>query len=202
MRDSSNITEMLQKRYIRIEHTIQSLWPSVFSRKCAACTAICCRPHMADSVLESPWLHSIAARAHGPDWHQNGTHPLCHALTSSGCLLREGKPPFCYGFYCDDLLEDIPPVNLVSYLYLSNILSALCMLDKDHHLLELSEAEQVTFADRIDRNLSLAESQLARYRNFREAADSDKPGLALRMVAEMPRILSRSVCQKILGKTP
>jgi hypothetical protein len=198
MNTEQNIMETLQRRYVRIEKTIQQLWPSAFTQRCAACAAICCRPHMAEEVLNSPWLQSIAARGNCDYWPLAGTHPLCRALTPSGCCLKEGKPPFCYGFYCDALLENIPAATLISYLYLSNILSALCGLDKQHNLLELSQEEIKEFVGQIDRNLTMAETQLGRYRFFQDSDDSEKPVLALRMVAEMPRLLSRSVCRRIL----
>ena len=200
MNTAQHSIKTLQRRYIRIEQTIQQLWPSVFTERCTACATICCRPHMADEVLNSPWLQSIAATESCNHWPLAGTHPLCSALMQSGCGLRAGKPPFCYGFYCDALLENIPAANLIAYLYLSNILSVLCVLDKQQNLLELSHEETTEFAGQIDRNLAVAETQLSRYRFFQDAGDSEKSALALRMAAEMPRILSRSVCRRILEK--
>ena len=192
--------EQLQERYSRIEAEITSLWPTAFRSACADCRDICCRPHMADEVLQSFWLSELANKAHGKNWHLAGNNHKCAALSEAGCLLKAGKPPFCFAFYCDALLDTVPPLALVSYLFLSLILSDLCRLDKKKNLQTMTAEEVYQSLDAVEKKVQNAERHVALYRRF-EAASSDAQAMvALQMLAEIPQILSASSRRAILSQ--
>ena len=191
--------EALQRRYAQIEAEIGAMWPEKFVSGCSACTEICCRPHMADEVLHSFWLNELAVKAHGKNWHLDHHHTHCAALSDTGCLLKAGKPPFCFAFYCDSLLGSIPPVTLVSYLFLSLILSDLCRLDKRRNLQTMTAEEVYQSLDAVEAKIVNAERHLGIYRQFLDAETSSQPLLAIQMLAEIPQILSASARRTIMA---
>ncbi|MBN2525417.1 MAG: hypothetical protein JXR76_03420 [Deltaproteobacteria bacterium] len=196
--DATAKVALLKKRYVALERRIAELWPPEFAAACASCDAICCRPHMADEVLQSPWLQDLAAAAHGANWHRHHVNPFCRALAESGCLLKAGKPPFCISFYCDRLLGTVPPLQLVANLYLSFILTELCRLDRRRNLLELDEKQMKDAVSLIEKKISHAETQLRQYVAFIAANDSQKAQMAVFMLADIPAVLSKTVRQVIL----
>ena len=195
-------TESLFEKYAAIEQAVRELWPRAFFDACAKCTSICCRPHMADEVLHSTWLSHLADATHGPGWHLKNQNSKCVALTESGCMLKAGKPPFCFSFYCDGLLASAPPFVLVSYLFLSFILTDLCRLNKRRNLLELTREEIENSTEIIEQKIEHAHKQLKMYRDFLCANEQTQVKLSVFMLAEIPGILSQSVRKELLKATP
>ncbi|MBN2340459.1 MAG: hypothetical protein JXX29_12380 [Deltaproteobacteria bacterium] len=188
----------LQQKYMDVEREIASLWPKSFARICAACADICCRPHMADEVLDSDWLNAISQQAHGK-WWRAARFSECRALGSNGCMLQHGKPPFCYSFYCDRLLECDNPHELVANLFLSNILTALCKMEKGLNLAELAVDEWEKHRLEISARISQAETHVGLVKQFHMASGAEQAAIAFRMLVEMPGLLTASVRRALLG---
>ena len=187
------MAKRLQQEYMKIELAVAGLWPESFKRACAQCTEICCRPHMAEEVFESDWLQAISTKAHGNWFEEKDRHPNCKALGQKGCVLTHGKPPFCTSFYCDKLLTGQSPRDLVCHLFLSNILSTLCKLDKKHNLQELPKSEWRAHRDKIAANIERAKIHLDWVKQFKTATDDAKIEPAFRMLVEMPALLTTGV---------
>lgn len=190
----------LQTAYIDLEQKIAAKWPKSFSNTCCDCVNVCCRPHMAQEVLDSFWLTSISTIHHGKWWQQETNNPLCPALTDVGCLLKVGKPPFCYSFYCDSLLEHHSAYDLVASLFLSNILTALCKLDRKRNLLDLSRIEIIESEALIAQRIKNGLKHFELFIKYNACEPDARPALAFEMVVEMPNLLTASV-RKALLKT-
>jgi hypothetical protein len=190
----------LQQRYILLAHAVKERWPDAFSSCCADCPEICCRPHMAEDILSSPWLAAIGQLEQG-NWvsRPGNFHPNCLALGPTGCIFIGAKPPFCSTFYCDALLNSIPdPAELVAGLFLGAIPKDTCRLSGRLNLLELEPATLEQSIPLVEQALTRGESNLALYKHFQSQVDE---GLryrdVLQMLARIPSLLTAAVSRRL-----
>lgn len=71
---------------------------------CSVCEKVCCRPEFCRENIDSPFLtllnsKTLKIESYSADrgW-----------LTSSGCALATGRPPVCYQFNCNKILDALP----------------------------------------------------------------------------------------------
>lgn len=70
-----------------------------FCRKCADC---CCREDICRESIDSSWLTLVWGLA---DNHISQYDKIDGWLAASGCQIIAGRPPVCYEFFCDDILN-------------------------------------------------------------------------------------------------
>ena len=72
-----------------------------FGHVCAMCTSVCCTPDICEESLDSAFLNRVRSVC--------GEKSLfCDRfgwLTERGCALACGRPPVCYGFFCNEILD-------------------------------------------------------------------------------------------------
>lgn len=190
----------LRTRYIHLAEAVHALWPAAFSSCCANCKTICCRPHMADEILSGSWLSEIA-RLEAGDWsvRPGPRHARCAALGPNGCIFTAAKPPFCRSFYCDALLNAIAdPAELAAALFLSNILTDTCRLNRRHNLLSLPLTDGDENRILVEAALRKGEENLALYRWFcRQTSEAARFQGAFKMLCRMPFLLTRAVANTL-----
>jgi hypothetical protein len=87
--------------YVALEEDIQAAISGLFGNVCALCTSTCCTPDICEESCDSAFLRAVRQR-HEPD------AMFCERfgwLTERGCALQHGRPPVCYGFFCNEIVE-------------------------------------------------------------------------------------------------
>ncbi len=98
---NSRLKDLL-KEYVELECGVQELIGAQCGPVCGLCTvACCCRADICEEALESPFLCLLHKR--------NDLESDAYGfLTETGCALKIGRPPICYEFFCEELLEAQP----------------------------------------------------------------------------------------------
>lgn len=87
--------------YVALETDVQSTIANLFGNDCALCTSACCTPDICEESCDSAFLRAVRQR-HEPE------ALFCDRfgwLSERGCALRSGRPPVCYGFFCNEIVE-------------------------------------------------------------------------------------------------
>lgn len=91
--------------YAGLEMIVQQLMSRLFSECCALCTARCCRADVCEEAAESAFLSLLLERQ---GLGMNGFDDRFGWLDANGCTLAYGRPPVCYAYLCDELLDALP----------------------------------------------------------------------------------------------
>jgi hypothetical protein len=92
----------IAKRYMNLEVRVNRLVASACQPVCSVCTSCCCDVRFCRESVDSYWLRRIAALSgdHIGDFNdQEGW------LSAEGCRLNVGRPPVCYEFYCEAIIN-------------------------------------------------------------------------------------------------
>jgi len=109
---------LILKQYACFESKVQKEITTRCSQYCSSCSHICCTPEFCQETLESPFLSLVRKRF----------SPYARYMknrgwwSENGCTLSFGRPPVCYEFMCNDIIDDQPTD---SDLYTIKILSKL-----------------------------------------------------------------------------
>jgi hypothetical protein len=92
----------LLEEYAGLEQAVQKLVRAQCGSVCGLCTvACCCRADICEEALDSPFLRFL----HGRDELESDAYGF---LTENGCALETGRPPICYEFFCEAVLDTQP----------------------------------------------------------------------------------------------
>ena len=91
--------------YGRFEKSVQELLGKLFKGDCEWCTACCCEVHLCEETERSVFLQRLLNRQ---GLKQSEMDPKYGWLESFGCRLEYGRPPVCYAYFCDELLNKFP----------------------------------------------------------------------------------------------
>jgi len=98
----SEFNDML-KAYVELEGEVREYISGLFSGTCALCTSTCCTPYICEESLASAFLKYVHS-VYKPEVSFCDRYGW---LTERGCALKCGRPPVCYGFFCDDILDSL-----------------------------------------------------------------------------------------------
>jgi hypothetical protein len=90
--------------YAVFENNVRQLGEALWSRSCGTCHHVCCRPDFCRETLDSVFL----SRLRKIERPAISYSPVTGWLTSAGCALRWGRPPVCYQYLCNPILESQP----------------------------------------------------------------------------------------------
>ena len=93
--------EQILNAYAEFETEVRSFSSVLWFRWCSSCRQVCCKSLYCRESFESPYLF-LLSKNHNPEG-LSGTHP--DWLSESGCTLPVGRPPVCYEFLCNMILE-------------------------------------------------------------------------------------------------
>jgi hypothetical protein len=101
---NSDHQSQLLWRYAALEKEVQTLIRAKCGIYCELCTSRCCRADRCIEAMNSPFLRWV---------HQHEENNLTFTdqngwLNEKGCALSIGRPPACYEFFCDDVLDTLP----------------------------------------------------------------------------------------------
>lgn len=140
--------------YIDFEITVRQQIARISAPHCAVCQGVCCRPEFCRENIDSPFLNRLTARAR-PD---RGFSAKRGWLAPTGCALRAGRPPVCYQFNCNRIINALP-TDQQRYLFkvLSNLVPFIGQRSLGpRHLVEIMDPAQLEkvslkrFAGRLD----------------------------------------------------
>ena len=161
-------TQLLQlvDYYADLEIRVQRLMKQACRPVCASCLKICCRPEMCRESLESPFL--VLAKERGetkPTWSEERG-----LLGPKGCALSVGRPPVCYEFLCQAILENQP--NQAARLKLKDLAMVLTRAGQralgSDHIVEIMTMERLAQVKppRLAAHFALAEAELIEFESF------------------------------------
>jgi hypothetical protein len=153
MIQAKKITHTLPTHYItaareygHLEARVRRLIAKACLSFCSECNDICCKENICFESIESFWL-KIVQIVHGHE--TSGYNESLGWLSSCGCALAVGRPPVCYEFFCNRILEEIPKGNYL--IGLKGISSLVSFAGKNalgnRHLVALSAEEIMTLLD-------------------------------------------------------
>lgn len=104
--------------YAAFETAVRQQISDFCAPHCSVCELVCCRPEFCRENIDSPFLNLLSSMI-----LRNPAHSADRGwLTSSGCALSNGRPPVCYQFNCDKIMDPLPDdLNR----YLARVLSNL-----------------------------------------------------------------------------
>ncbi len=180
-------------RYAALEREVQNLISACCSYACSICTSRCCRTDLCEEAFSSPFLKAL----HGYEPDSTQFSDQYGWLTENGCSLSLGRPPVCYEFFCDDVLNG---QRNEGHRYVLRVLGRLLnhvgeqALEK-LHLIEISGEEDLNRIplDRFKEKLNEAKSALEHIRFFYDHGFFDADGMKqLGYIVEPPAQLLNS----------
>lgn len=91
-------------RYAALEREVQTLIAERCGSICSLCPQCCCRADICEEALDSAFLKKL----HGQNRKSVAFSDRFGWLTEKGCGLALGRPPVCYEFFCEELIEVQP----------------------------------------------------------------------------------------------
>jgi hypothetical protein len=137
----ANGWEPFVSRYTFLEKRVQTLMGHCCGPICAVCTSTCCRPDICEETQDSLFLRLLR-------------HHICPQtvfddrygwLDINGCVLPCARPPVCYEFFCDELLQDarlpIAPELLLAAGHIPSFTGRQALGQR--HLVDLQTVEEM-----------------------------------------------------------
>ncbi len=186
--DTKNSTNIIW-RYAALERDVQILIGSRCRSFCSNClSACCCRADICEEAFESVLLEKL----HGEKKSTSRFSDRYGWLTERGCTLALGRPPICYEFFCDELLDRLP--NDL-HRYVLRVLGRLVLHSGkkalgDKHLIEIRSDEDLERVD-IDRfceRINEAKSALEHIRYFYDNGEMEYDGFEQLSKIEAPPV--------------
>jgi len=159
----SEYTNML-RAYTKLEGEVREYISSLFSGTCMLCTSSCCTPDICEESLDSVFLKSVRAV------YEPGAL-FCDSygwLTERGCALKCGRPPVCYGFFCNEIVNSLSKRDHDAIMVLGRLLSWVGeKAFRGMHLVEIMDENELNSlkTERILKRLSIASLALDGVKN-------------------------------------
>jgi hypothetical protein len=102
-----SILEEVLSEYAALESDVRAMVSGRLGAVCELCTSCCCTPDICEESLDSAFLRLMR------DAHPSDTlfSERFGWLTAEGCGLSVGRPPVCYEFYCNEIVDSFSPQN-------------------------------------------------------------------------------------------
>ena len=141
-----NSIDELINSYIELEQEIGQLMSRLCRESCGMCTACCCRADICEEVADSAFLLSLLRKQGRSDADMDDRYGW---LDVDGCSLEYGRPPICYAYFCDELLNQYPDEDAQ---YLIQVLGRLLYhigenARNGQHLVEIGQSSELEQLD-------------------------------------------------------
>ena len=148
----SELDHILEE-YTAFEHEVNAFTSGCCNPLCSTCREVCCKADYCQETLDSAFLSFVRHRYPPPAAYSIGQG----WLTETGCALTAGRPPVCYEFLCNRILDSR---STPWERYAMNVLSKLIThigwrVVRRMHLVEIMDPEDLAAikSDAIDRRL-------------------------------------------------
>lgn len=154
------------KEYAAFETIVKRQITGICAPHCSNCKTLCCGPDYCRENIDSPFLKMISSKSR----LLKAFCPEHGWLTPAGCALSAGRPPVCYQFNCDKIMDALPG-DLDRYLtrVLSSLVPYIGMRALgNRHLVEIMDPVQLNKVkhERFGRRLGEARKALQVIRSF------------------------------------
>lgn len=128
--------------YAALERRVQELVRAQCQEICRYCAVRCCRADICEEALHSPFLRALHQRSE-LETDRYGF------LTECGCALDLGRPPVCYEFFCEEILNAQPDELHRKVLTVLGRLPGCAgeLVPGETHLSEIRQPEQLEKLD-------------------------------------------------------
>jgi hypothetical protein len=129
------------REYAELEGAVQKVIGDLFGQVCAHCTSSCCTPDICEESLESAFLRVLRERF-CPQVYFCDRYGW---LGASGCCLDCGRPPVCYGFFCNAIVDSLPDERCELVRELGRIVAWVGeRASGSLHLVEIMDSEELS----------------------------------------------------------
>jgi len=135
------------EEYAAFELEINTYSSQLWGVVCAACKGVCCESEYCREAIDSPFL----SRLHACYSPKGVFSPEMGWLIKTGCALSLGRPPICYQFLCEKIIE-AQATDEQRYLLnvFSNLINHVGKRALGHrHLVAIMDSDQL---DQLDYN--------------------------------------------------
>jgi hypothetical protein len=187
------------KKYAAFEAEVRSYTTKIYRDHCSACQGMCCKPEFCEESLGSPFLDYVRRRF-APHVVYDAAHGW---LTPAGCALPVGRPPVCYQFFCDTILDTQSSAqSRYAIAVLSNLVGHIGKRAAGHkHIVELEYSSELARINlhRFEKQINEAASAFNRVRAYLEGQIAEfSLSPALMKISAAPAALS----SKRSGRSP
>ncbi len=152
--------------YAFFETAVRQQIAAICMPHCSLCQRVCCGVEYCRENIDSPFLRIIGAQ----NRLENTFCAKRGWLTPAGCGLPNGRPPVCYQFNCDKIMDALPD-DLSRYLIrvLSNLIPHIGKRALgNRHLVEIMDPARLNKVkpERFGRRLAEAQAALQAIRSY------------------------------------
>lgn len=146
--------------YADLEMRVRAMSTECYGEVCALCTSTCCTPDICEESVDSAFLRALRST------YENGAL-FCDRfgwLTEKGCALGVGRPPVCYRFFCDEIMDSLGDRERRIILVLGRLMVWVGeRASGSRHLVEVMDDEglKAIRADRVIKRIEIAREALA-----------------------------------------
>lgn len=145
------------EKYAAFEAEVRAYSTKIYLDHCSSCKGVCCKPEYCEESFSSPFLSRLRQHFVPGAVYNSG----CGWLTPTGCALPVGRPPVCYQFLCDTILNLRSAADFrYAVSILSNLVNHVGKKARGRkHIVELedsSELKRINFP-RFEKQLNEAE---------------------------------------------
>jgi hypothetical protein len=174
----TTVLSKMIKEYMAFETIVRLQITVICAPHCSNCRTLCCGPDYCRENIDSPFLRAISSKNQLP----KAFCPEHGWLTPAGCALTSGRPPVCYQFNCDTILDALPG-ELARYLIrvLSNLIPYIGRRALgNRHLVEIMDPVQLNRVklERFGRRLGEARRALQIIQSFNRYGNLKASSLA------------------------
>ena len=150
--------QQFAEQYAALEREVQELTSALCAESCALCSSCCCRADLCEEALNSPFLSML----HRRDFLDSDAYGF---LSETGCVLDAGRPPVCYEFFCDELLNNFDERQCDMLRKLGALPMHAGLIDDDLHIADLNSFARIDFS-KLNQQLDDAFATLEEIKNF------------------------------------
>ncbi len=153
--------EDILRAYAAFESEVRVFSSELWLQSCSNCREVCCKAVYCRETFESPFLYLLL---------KNHSHPAYNItqknwLSEAGCKLSVGRPPVCYEFLCDNILDARRPgMQRYAMIVLSKLISHIGKRALgSRHLIEIidpADLKKVRYS-RFEKRLAVARNAFA-----------------------------------------
>ena len=175
-----NITfelDSILKLYSSFEIRVGRAIGDICAKHCSVCSSVCCKPEFCRETIESSFLLLLNKKFYPASEYskKNGW------LTETGCILSAGRPPVCYEYLCNSIME-VQPDDM--HRYFINVLSMLVSHIGKYaigrrHLVEILDGKELKKlkTTRFKKQLNEAEAAFNAFKSYIKNEHLDKTSL-------------------------